>query len=170
MPQPPVTPIFSTEPTRPIPSCTQWTFPGSRAAVPTVLQPLGAAGDTITAEFDVAFGITDENQLQPGDWPNATGGGHGTQPPHAVGPFLDAAAFIVATVAGSSALITVEYAIDQSCVYHLVTPGTVVPDQVFTNVSGLRITGRFVRVRLQNRDAVAGHTLTVEFGAYVRST
>lgn len=170
MPQPPVIPIFDAEPVRPVPFCAQITFPGSRAAVPTVLDPLGGAADTLTAEFDVAFGITDENQLQAGDWPNATGVGHGTQPPHAVGPYLDAYAFITATVAGSTALITVEYAVDQTCVYHLITPGTVVPDLTSVNIAGLRITGRFVRVRLQNQDAVAGHTMQVEFGVYIRST
>jgi hypothetical protein len=159
VPQPPTTPVQARELVRSVPFCAQKTY----AAL--VLNPLGGAGDSVSVEWDIAQGITDAGQLLTGAFPGAVAGA-----PHATGPYLDAAVYSTATVAGSAALLTVEYAIDRGCAYRLVTPGTAVPDLTFVNISGLRITGRFVRVTLENQDAVAGHTITVEFGVYVRSS
>jgi len=159
MPQPPTTPVQARELIRAVPFCAQRTF----AAL--VLQPNGAPGDRVAVQWDVASGRTDAGQLLAGAFPDGSAG-----IPQATGPFLDAAVFSTATTPGDPALLTVEYAIDRGCAYHLVTPGTAVPDLTFVNISGLRITGRFVRVTLINQTATALHTLTVEFGVYVRSS
>jgi hypothetical protein len=157
MPQPPTMPVQARELVRAVPFCAQQTFAG------LVLVP-GAAQ---VVEWDVAAGITDAGQLLAGAYPGI--GGANTPLPHATGPFLDAAVFSTATAAGEAGLLTVEYAIDRGCVFHLVTPGTAVPDLTFVNISGLRITGRFIRVTLSN-PAANTNNLTAEFGVYVRST
>lgn len=157
MPQPPTTPVQARELVRSVPFCAQRTFAG------LVLAP----GDAQVVEWDVAQGITDVGQLLTGAYPGI--GGAAAPLPHATGPLLDAAVFSTATAVGEAGLLTVEYAIDQGCTFHLVTPGTAVPDLTFVNISGLRITGRFVRVSLSN-PAANTDTLTVEFGVYVRST
>jgi hypothetical protein len=154
MPQPPTTPVQARGLVRAVPFCAQSTY----AAL--VIAP----GGSRPVEWDVAAGITDVGQLLTGAFP-----GGGPQIAHATGPFLDAAVYSTATVAGEAGLLTVEYAIDRGCTYHLVTPGTAVPDLTFVNISGLRITGRFVRVTLHN-PAANTNNLTVEFGVYVRST
>jgi len=159
MPQPPLTPVQARELTRSIPFCAQRTFAALDIA------PAGA----IQVQWDVADGITDVNQLLVGNYPGA--GGAAVPLPHATGPFLDAAVWSVAGTAGEQGLLTVEYSIDRGCPFRLVTPGTAVPDQVFVNISGLRITGRFVRVTLANNNvAGAAHHLVVDFGVYVRSS
>lgn len=157
MPQPPTTPVQARELTRVVPFCAQRTFANLE------LQP--AASQTV--EFDVADGITDISQLLIGAYPSV-----GAVPiPHAAGPFLDAAAWIEANTAGEGALLTVEYAIDRGCPYCQVMPGTAIPDLTFVNISGLRITGRFVRVTLLNNNAAgAAHHIDVDFGVYVRSS
>jgi hypothetical protein len=157
MPQPPTTPVQARELTRVVPFCAQRTFANLE------LQP--AVSQSV--EFDVAEGITDVSQLLAGAYPGAGG----VRIPHATGPFLDAAVWIEANTPGEAALLTVEYAIDRGCPYCLVTLGTAVPDQTFVNISGLRITGRFVRVTLLNNNAAgANHHIDVDFGVYVRSS
>jgi len=163
MPQPPTTPVQARELVRTVPFCAQKTYAGPAGVAPLILAPAGA----IAVQWDVAAGITDASQLLLGDYPGA--GGAAVPLPHATGPFLDAAVYSTAVTAGEAALLTVEYAIDRGCAFHLVTPGTAVPDLTFVNISGLRITGRFVRVTLTN-PATNTHNLTVEFGVYIRST
>ena len=62
--------------------------------------------------------------------------------------------------------LTVEYAVDRGCAYRLIVPAQVIAASTPTNISGLRITGRFVRVNLTNNTGVIAN---VEFGVYVRS-
>ena len=163
MPQPPTTPVQSRELVRAVPFCGQKTYAGTGPSA-LILAPAGA----IAVQWDVAYpGLTDANQLLTGDYPGA--GGPLVPLPHATGPMLDAAAYVTAAVAGEGGLLTVEYAIDRGCAFHLVNPGTVVPALTFVNISGLRITGRFVRVTLANPATNTGN-LTAEFGVYVRST
>jgi len=145
MPQPPTTPLISRELVRFIPFAAQDTF---QAAA------LAAAG-TFVAEFDVGLAVTDSNQFLTGAFPGAA------NPPVAVGPFLDVLAFSAG--AGS---IQVEYAVDLSCAYRALTP-VVVPATTPVNISGLRITGRFVRVTYTN---TSGGVALTEFGVYIRST
>jgi hypothetical protein len=158
MPQPPTTPVQARGLIRSVPFCAQITYANLTIA----------PGGSRPVEFDVAAGITDVNQLLTGAYPSVGG----VPIAHATGPFLDAAVFSTANTAGDAGLLTVEYAIDRGCAYHLVTPGTAVPDLTFVNISGLRITGRFVRVTLSNPSAGAhpAHDLVVEFGVYIRST
>jgi hypothetical protein len=159
MPQPPLTPVQARELVRTVPFCAQRTYANLQ---------LGPSG-VIQVQWDVADGITDVGQLLVGNYPGA--GGAAVPLPHATGPYLDAAAFIVAAFdVTDSALLTVEYAIDRGCLFRLVTPGTAVPFGTFVNISGLRITARFVRVTLTNQSAVGLHTLNVDFGVYVRSS
>lgn len=155
MGQPPTTPIISRELVRFIPFAAQKTFQSAA---------LAAAG-TFVAEFDLFTAVSDRNQqltynpttgLATGAFPGAT------NPQIAVGPLLDAAAFSV-TTAGS---ILVEYAVDLTCAYRTVVT-SVVPIGAFTNISGLRVTARFVRVTYTN---TGGVNSLVEFGVYIRST
>lgn len=152
---PPTTPIISRELVRFIPFAAQKTFQSAA---------LAAAGQFV-AEFDVRTPVTDRNQintynpatgLTTGAFPGAA------NPQIAVGPFLDAAAFSV-TTAGT---MLVEFAVDLGCLYRTVT-STVVPIGAFANISGLRITGGFVRITYTNTGGVPS---LVEFGTYIRST
>lgn len=158
MPQPPITPVQARELVRAVPFCAQRTF---------LLAQLIPAGSQ-TVEWDVAAGITDVGQLLTGAYPSVGA----VAIPHATGPFLDAAVYITAGGAGESGLLTVEYAIDQGAAYRLVTAGTAVPLATFVNISGLRITGRFVRVTLWGSGALGGvaNLTGVELGVYVRSS
>lgn len=154
MPQPPITPVFSREVVRSVPF-----------VVPRIFVQDLAVNTSVYAEFDTLEGFA-----EPSFYNNALAyPGVNIAKPHAVGPYLDAAVFITAVVAGEVGLLTVEYAIDRGCAYHLVTAGTLVPDQVFVNISGLRITGRFVRVTLSN-PATNTNGIAIEFGTYVRSS
>ncbi len=144
MPQPPSTPVISRELVRVIPFAAQRTF---QAAA------LANAG-TFVAEFDVGASVTDVNQFLTGAFPGVT------NPPRAVGPFLDALAF-----SAGAGTILVEYAVDLSTLYRAIATSAV-PAAVATNISGLRITGRFVRVTYTN---TSGAGALVEFGVYVRS-
>ena len=157
MPQPPTTPVQARELVRSVPFCAQKTY---------VLAAIATDGSR-TVEWDVAAGITDVDQLLTGAYPGAA-----VPINHATGPFLDAAVYVTGGTAGESGLLTVEYAIDRGCAYRLVTPGTAVPIATFVNISGLRITARFIRVTLFGTAAGLGtHDLTgIEFGVYVRST
>lgn len=133
---------------RPLPFATQQTF---REAA------LADAG-TLIAEFDVAAGITDQNRFLTGAYPNLAG----TPPQRAIGPYLDALAWVTGV-----ATIQVYYCVDLGCSYHPIVPATVVPASTLTNIGGLRITGRFVKVVLTN---TSGGPIAAEFGVYVRST
>jgi len=163
MPQPPTTPVQARELVRAVPFCAQRTFAS------TELQPLGAGGgpDRIVVQWDLAAGITDASQLLAGAYPDGSAG-----IAHATGPFLDAVAVVIANGVGivDPGTLTVEYAVDRGCAYWPVTLGTACPYQTLTNISGLRITGRFVRVVLFNPTATVDHTITVDFGVYIRST
>jgi hypothetical protein len=131
--------------TRSIPFCAQKTFPTASLA----------NNGTLVAEFDLATRVTDPNQFSAGGAPSV-----GTIIP-AIGPYLDALAFSVG--AGS---ILVEFAVDLGCSYRTIATSAV-PANTATNVSGLRVTGRFVRVTYTNTSGAGANT---EFGAYIRST
>lgn len=120
----------------------------------TFVGNLGALA-TRTAEFDTGLAITDPNQLLAG---NPVGAG---TVQHAVGPFIDVLVF-----AAAIATLTIDYAVDGGASYRNVAT-TPVAAATPVNVSGLRITGRFVRVQLTD---VSGAVNAIEFGAYVRST
>lgn len=122
----------------------------------TFVNGAAGAGSTFVAEFDVALVITDANQLLTGAFPG------GAQPQSAVGPLLDAVAFT--TGAGGGSILT-EYAVDRGAAYRAFSP-IAVASATLINISGLRITARFVRVTFTNVTAGA----TVEFGVYVRSS
>jgi hypothetical protein len=144
MPQPPLTPFLSRELVRSIPFAAQVT---NRNAA------LANAG-TIIAAFDIANRISDPNSFIVGANPSAD------PTIVAVGPNLDVLVFSV----GAGTLL-VEYAVDSGCLYRSIS-NSVVPAGVATNISGLRITGRFARVTFTNTSGAAS---LVEFGAYVRS-
>ena len=148
MAQPPTQPTQSRQLVRSVPFITPRTFLGA----------LAAPGSSVSAEFDTIGGFADPNLF------NNVLAYPGTNVPkiHAVGPFLDAAVF-----ADGITLLRVEYSVDRGCAYHAVAPDTTVPANTFINISGLRITGRFVKVSLIN-GANAG-VVNVEFGVYVRS-
>jgi hypothetical protein len=79
----------------------------------------------------------------------------------AIGPNLDALYF-----SDQAGRVDVEYAADLSCTYRMLFQ-VIAAANVPGNLSGLRITGRFVRITYTNTAAVAA---LVEFGTYVRST
>ncbi len=125
----------------------------SAAHFETVNAALGPAG-TIQVAYDVALAVTDRNQLGLGAVP-------GTPTARiAIGPFLDVVAF-----SNQTGTIRVEYGVAGGSYRELAV--TAVPANILTNISGLRITARFVRITYTNTAAVAA---LVEFGAYVRST
>lgn len=146
MPQPPTTPVLARELVRFLPFAAQKTFVNAALA----------DSASLAAEFDVARPVTDRNQLLGGAFP-----GGGGQPPQAVGPYLDA--LVYATGAGQ---LLVEYAVDRGCLYRQIAL-SVVPATTAVNISGLRITGRFVRCTFTNK---SGAPVAVEFGVYIRST
>jgi hypothetical protein len=147
MAQPPATPINPPRTlVRNIPFAAQKTFVNAALA----------NGGTMVAEFDIALAVSDQNQLLAGAFPGIT------NPPKAIGPFLDAVGFSV-----GAGRIDVEYAVDLGCSYRFAMPGTIVPANTLTNISGLRITGRFVRITYTNTSGAPQNT---EFGVYIRST
>lgn len=149
MAQPPTLPVMARELSRSVPFVTPRTFLGT----------LPAAGNSVSAEFDTLIGFADVNLF------NNVLAFPGTNTPKlgAVGPWLDAALF-----ADQATLIRVEYAVDRGCQYHQVAPDTPVPASTFENISGLRITGRFVKITLINNSSPSA-LANVEFGVYVRS-
>lgn len=159
MAQPPTTPILAHENTRNIPSLTQKTFQ----------DPASPAAQFYGWEFDLGLGITDASQFisqlaAPIGGSTIAGGGPGPQttPQPAVGPWLDVVVFT--TGAGGGNLL-IQYAADASpCTYQNIFLNAIPGGQI-TNASGLRVTGRFVRVLFQNLSAGA----TVECGFYIRS-
>lgn len=146
MPQPPSTPVISRELVRFISFAAQKTF----AAV------VANAG-TLSAEFDAGASVTDVNQFLAGGFPGVA------NPQRAVGPWLDA--LIFSPVAGT---ILVEFAVDTGTAYHAIATSAVGAG-VASNISGLRITGRFVRVTYTNTSG-GGSGTNVEFGVYIRSS
>jgi hypothetical protein len=144
MAQPPTTPFLARQLVRTIPFAAQF----------TAKNPSLANNGTIVAEFDVAIHSTDANSFLTGAFPGGT-------PIPATGQNLDALVF---TVNGAGTLL-VEFAVDLSCTYRAIS-NSVVPAATATNISGLRITGRFVRITFTN---TSGGPSSVEFGAYVRS-
>jgi len=143
MAQPPTTPFLARQLVRTIPFASQFT--SRNAAL--------ANNGTIVAEFDVAIHSTDANSFLVGAFPGGT-------PIPATGQNLDALVF----AAGAGTLL-VEFAVDLSCSYRQVS-NSVVPANTLTNISGLRVTGRFVRITFTN---TSGGAVLVEFGAYIRS-
>jgi hypothetical protein len=162
MPQPPNRPVMARGLSRVIPFVTPRTFLADGSAGWPLLPALGA----VTAEFDCLEGFADFNLFNTVlPYPGAAN----TPKLHAVGPFLDAAVWADGAgghVPGPVATLEVWYAIDQGCVYRPPVAPITVNGNVLTNISGLRITGRFVRVRLTN---ALGADIVLEFGVYVRS-
>ena len=146
MPQPPSTPVIARELVRVIPFASQKTF----AAV------VANAG-TLSAEFDVGASVTDINQFLAGGFPGAA------NPQRAVGPWLDALVF--SPVAGT---LLVEFAVDTGGLYRSIASSGVAA-AIASNISGLRITGRFVRVTFTNTSG-GGSGTNVELGIYIRSS
>jgi hypothetical protein len=160
MPQPPNLPLIAHENVRAIPALSQRTF---QVAAADALQ-------TFIWEFDLAARITDPNQFlsalaAPAGSTTIAGGGAGPQttPQPAIGPLMDALAF---TSGAGGGTLLVEYAVDANpCRYRQIA-NSAVPAGIATNISGLRVTGRFVRITFTNVTAAA----TVEVGYYIRNT
>lgn len=146
MAQPPTSAVMARELVRSVPFITPFVY------IDTL-----AAGGTVSAEFDTVGGFADPNLYkQTGAYP-----GTNTAKIHAIGPWLDAAVY-----ANLAASLLVEYSIDRGDAYHYIAPATAIPVQTLINISGLRITGRFVRLTLTN---TGGAPNAVSFGVYVRS-
>jgi len=148
MPQPPTTRYLAHETIKAVPFAAQKT---SRSVA------LAAAG-VLFAEFDVGEKITDPNSLLAGAAPVSPSG---LQPQIAIGPFLDALWF-----SDQTGRIDVNYAVDASCAYFTMFQ-VLVAANIGGNISGLRVTGRFVQITYTNTSAV---NAVVEFGVYIRST
>lgn len=145
MAQPPDRAIMSRLLVRSTPFVTPRTFGGL----------LGPGAD-VGAEFDTLEGFADPNFYN--NVAAFPGVGEVTK---AVGPWLDAAVF-----SDQPGILSVEYAIDRGALYRQPIAPIVVPGLTFQNISGLRITARFVRVLYANTGGVDAN---VEFGIYVRS-
>jgi len=159
MPQPPTLPVIAKELVRIVPALSQRTFNDQAAG----------AGETFVWEWDLALRLTDTGQFinanpAPANSTTTAGGGAGPQttPQPAFGPYLDAAAFCDGA---GGATITIEYAIDANPFNYRTIAVTVVPQNVFTNISGLRVTARFVRVTVTNVTAAS----VLEAGSYIRN-
>lgn len=149
MPQPPQFPVQSRELNRIIPFAAQRTFRNAALGI----------GGTMIAAFDIGLVVTDFSQFIGGTI-NAALNPSADPTQFAIGPFLDALAF-----SAGAGTILVEYAVDYTALYRAFST-SVVPASVATNISGLRITGRFVRVTYTN---TSGAPQLTEFGVYVRS-
>jgi hypothetical protein len=159
MPQPPTLPVIAKELIRVVPSLSQNTVQNAAAG----------AGAVFVWEWDLALRLTDTGQFisalaAPANSTTTAGGGAGPQttPQPAFGPFLDAVAFCTGAGGGT---ITVEYAVDASPCNYRTMAVTIVPQNTLTNLSGLRVTGRFVRITFTNVTAAA----VIEFGSYIRN-
>lgn len=162
MAQPPSRPIMARGLSRVVPFVTPRTF----LANGTPAYPALPAAGSVKAEFDCLEGFADHNLF------NTTLAYPGVNTPklHAVGPLLDCALWAdgaAGHIAGNVANLCVYYAIDRGCSYRAPVPPTVINGNQFANISGLRITGRFVMVELDN---IAGADIYLEFGVYVRSS
>lgn len=145
MAQPPTQPIMARALSRSVPFITPILFVGALNN-----------GATRTAEFDTLQGFADPNALLAGAFP-----GTNTAKVKAVGPWLDALVF-----ADQATSLRIEYAVARGATYRTVAPDTAIPASSALNISGLRVTGQFVRVSLIN---ASGANATVEFGVYMRS-
>ncbi len=126
------------------------------AAQKTFVVAAAGAGATSVAEFDVAQLVTDANQLLSGALPSAGA------IQFAIGPFLDAVCF---DTGAGGATILIEYAVDRGASYRVFNT-TVVAQNTLTNIAGLRVTARFVRVTFTNVTAAS----TLEAGVWIRSS
>jgi hypothetical protein len=163
MPQPPIRPVMARGLSRAVPFITPRTF----LADGSVGWPVLPAGGTVAAEFDCLEGFADFNLF------NTTLPYPGANFPkmHAVGPLLDCALWsdtLPSSPAAFVSTLTIEYAIDRGCAYRQPVPPVFMLGNQFANISGLRITGRFVKVTLANVAAAAA-PIYLEFGVYVRS-
>jgi hypothetical protein len=136
-------PYITRQLVRPLPSSTQ---------LEQVTTLANAA--TIQVAFDVALAVTDRNQAPP------PGPAPGTPTPRvAIGPLCD----VVVFSAGVGTLL-VEYGVAGGS-YHTLSQ-TAVPAATLVNISGLRVTARYVRITFTN---TSGGAQLTEFGAYIRS-
>jgi hypothetical protein len=160
MPQPPTIPVLAHELTRILPALAQKTFSAAAAD----------ANQVFRWEFDLAARITDHNQFlnanpAPANSSTIAGGGAGPQttPQVALGPIADVGMFFAGAGGGQ---LLVEFAVDANpCLYRAISPAIIVPAATFSNLSGLRITGRFVRFSATN---ITAASLT-EVGFYIRN-
>src|SRR5215813_6388724 len=130
-------PYITRELVRPLPSAAQ--FENVNAAL--------GNGATIQVAYDVALVVTDRNQLGGGAAP-------GTPTPRfAIGPLLD----VVVFSSGIGTLL-IEYGVAGGSYRQL--SSTAVPASTLVNISGLRITARFVRITFTN---TSGGAAAVEF-------
>lgn len=164
MAQPPTTPYLAREFVRLLPSLTQKVFRSAAAG----------AAETFIWEFDLGARITDPSQFLtpppaaavagPANSSTTVMGGAGPQttPQPAIGPLLDA--FVLTTGAAGGSLL-VEYAADASPCNYRAMATTAVAASTASNISGLRVTARFVRLTFTNTTAGA----IVEVGYYIRN-
>jgi hypothetical protein len=164
MPQPPIRPVMARGLSRVIPFVTPRIFLATGAGA----YPSLVAGASVSAEFDCLEGFADPSLF------NSTLAYPGANTPklHAVGPLLDCLLWADGAAAPIPAnfvvTLTVEYAVDRGCAYRVpVAPTSLLGNQT-ANISGLRITGRFVRVTVLNV-APAAAAINLELGVYVRS-
>lgn len=159
MSQPPSTPYIPRKLIRNIPFASQKTFQCDASGNPGT-QALLIAGGTLTAAFDVSLKATDPNQFLGGVVNSPAANPGGISIPFAIGMLLDAI-----WTADQIGTVEVSYAVDYWCSFHSIVTIGIVPG-ITDNISGLRITGRFVRVVLANTSL---NPMTVDFGSYVRS-
>jgi hypothetical protein len=162
MGQPPTVPVIAKENVRILPALAQKTFH----------DPAAGAAEAFVWEYDLAARLTDPNEflsgqptpVAPANSTTIAGGGAGPQttPQPAVGPFMDAVVF---TSGAGGGTLLVEYAVDADPCNYIVVAQTVIAQNTLSNLSGLRVTGRFVRVTFTNVTAAA----VVEFGSYIRN-
>lgn len=112
-----------------------------------------ANGATLNVDFDALKAVADPALLLAGVSPSPTA-------IVAVGPYLDAFLF-----ADQALTLAVFYAISAGTFRQV--SNSLIGASTFGNISGLRITGRYVRVQLGNASGVVAN---FELGVYVRST
>jgi hypothetical protein len=128
------------------------------AAQKTFVNAAAGANQTFVAEFDVALLVTDANQMLAGALPS------GGAIQFAIGPLLDAICF---DAGAGGATILIEYAVDRGAGYRQFS-STAVPANTLTNIAGLRVTARFVRVTFTN--ITGAPPSLIECGAWIRSS
>jgi hypothetical protein len=165
MAQPPVSPVMARGLSRVIPFVTPRTF----LANGTAEYPSLPAAGSVSAEFDTLYGFA-----EPSLFNNALAyPGVNTPKLHAIGPYLDCLAWsdfaAGGHAAGFTATILVEYATDRGAQYRYPIAPIFLTNGQVANLSGLRITGRFVRVTLANVTSGAAVAINLEFGVYIRS-
>jgi hypothetical protein len=110
-------------------------------------------GATLNVDFDALKSVADPALLGVGASPSPTA-------IVAVGPFLDVGLF-------ASQALTLQVFMAMSGGTFRQVSNTLVPASTFENISGLRITSRYVRVALVNGSGIIAN---IELGVYVRST